>query len=142
MNSTGSSNQVEDLAVKLDCPVYDEGSDALIDSCNFWVEGVTQTSVAIPGLIGKSRSRSRFSDSFVSTLMTTFRTKQIKLYLGIGLHNFFSSGSAFFFILAELLRKVSFSLEKGSVVDNKDQPAKEFRTLQQSYLSCLSDRKN
>ena len=36
-----------------DCPVYTNDSEALIDSYKFWIEGVTQTSIAIPGFIGK-----------------------------------------------------------------------------------------
>ena len=36
-----------------DCPIYANDSEALIDSYRFWIEGVTQTSIAIPGFIGK-----------------------------------------------------------------------------------------
>lgn len=39
--------------VALDCPVYGPYSDYYIQQVNFWVEGVIQTIVAIPGLIGK-----------------------------------------------------------------------------------------
>jgi len=39
----------------LDCPIYANNSEALIDSFKFWVEGVAQTCIAVPGFIGKSR---------------------------------------------------------------------------------------
>ena len=51
--NVNDSLEGSDLAAKLDCPIYTNTSDMLIDSFNFWVEGVTQTSVAIPGLIGE-----------------------------------------------------------------------------------------
>ena len=37
----------------LDCPIYTENSDEWIDFFNFWVGGVFQSFVAIPGFIGK-----------------------------------------------------------------------------------------
>ena len=43
------SNETLDL----DCPVYTETSDEWIDFWNFWVGGVFQSFVAIPGFIGK-----------------------------------------------------------------------------------------
>jgi hypothetical protein len=36
----------------LDCPVYTNTSEALIDSFKFWIEGVAQTCIAVPGFIG------------------------------------------------------------------------------------------
>ncbi len=42
--------------VTLDCPVYTENDDVTIATVNFWVEGVIQTAVAIPGLLGESHT--------------------------------------------------------------------------------------
>ena len=39
---------------ELDCPVYHENSDDWIDFFNFWIGGVLQTGIAIPGFLGKS----------------------------------------------------------------------------------------
>ena len=39
-----------------DCPVFGDDSDYYIAEVSFWVEGVIQTAVAIPGLIGKQVS--------------------------------------------------------------------------------------
>ncbi len=36
-----------------DCPVYGPYSDYYIDTVHFWVEGVLQTMLAVPGLIGE-----------------------------------------------------------------------------------------
>jgi len=46
-----SSNETLDL----DCPVYTETSDEWIDFWNFWVGGVFQSFVAIPGFIAVFR---------------------------------------------------------------------------------------
>lgn len=51
MNSSTPSTMKTSMT-SLDCPLYTNTSDQMIDQFNFWVEGVTQTSVAIPGLIG------------------------------------------------------------------------------------------
>jgi len=45
------SNNTNNLT--LDCPVYTNSSAFLIEQVQFWVEGVIQTCVAIPGLMGK-----------------------------------------------------------------------------------------
>lgn len=39
--------------LSLDCPVYGNNSDFYISQVHWWVEGVFQTTVAIPGLAGK-----------------------------------------------------------------------------------------
>ena len=38
---------------RLDCPVFTEQEHYLINQFNVWIEGVTQTCVAIPGFLGK-----------------------------------------------------------------------------------------
>ena len=38
---------------ELDCPVFTEQELYLINQFNVWIEGVTQTCVAIPGFLGK-----------------------------------------------------------------------------------------
>ena len=43
----------------LDCPAYGNHSDYYIGQVNFWVEGVLQTALAIPGLIGKLSAGTR-----------------------------------------------------------------------------------
>ena len=40
-------------SMSLDCPVYTENSDYYIGQVGFWVEGVIQTAVGIPGIMGK-----------------------------------------------------------------------------------------
>jgi len=37
----------------LDCPIYTNTSEALIEYFKFWVEGVAQTCIAVPGFIGE-----------------------------------------------------------------------------------------
>ena len=49
----------------LDCSVYTETSDEWIDFWNFWVGGVFQSFVAIPGFIGK----------IFNTLISSYRVK-------------------------------------------------------------------
>ena len=39
--------------VELDCPVYGNNSDYYISEVHWWVEGVFQTTVAVPGLAGE-----------------------------------------------------------------------------------------
>ena len=38
---------------ELDCPVFTDQELNLINQFNVWIEGVTQTCVAIPGFLGK-----------------------------------------------------------------------------------------
>ena len=40
-------------ATDLDCPVYTDTSDEWIQFVSFWVGGVIQTCITIPGFIGK-----------------------------------------------------------------------------------------
>ena len=47
----GNDSNTSSLA--LDCPVYGNNSDYYISQVHWWVEGVFQTTVAIPGLAGK-----------------------------------------------------------------------------------------
>lgn len=39
----------------LDCPVYTVYSDYYIAQVNFWVEGVIQTLIGVPGILGKKQ---------------------------------------------------------------------------------------
>ena len=47
MNDTSVST------LELDCPEYGEFSEQHIQALNFWIEGVVQTTLAVPGLIGE-----------------------------------------------------------------------------------------
>ena len=53
MNNTDELELLTNDTTSLDCPVYTETSDEWIDFFNFWVGGVFQSFVAIPGFIGK-----------------------------------------------------------------------------------------
>ena len=48
-----NDSNTSSLALALDCPVYGNNSDYYISQVHWWVEGVFQTTVAIPGLAGK-----------------------------------------------------------------------------------------
>ena len=52
MNNT-SEHILSNDTLELDCPIYTETSDEWINFFNFWVGGVFQSFVAIPGFIGK-----------------------------------------------------------------------------------------
>ena len=60
----GNATTIDDL----DCPEYGEYSDYYIGQVNFWVEGVLQTALAIPGLIGKLLNPTRSLDNFFKKL--------------------------------------------------------------------------
>ena len=47
----GNDSNTSSLA--LDCPVYGNNSDYYISQVHWWVEGVFQTTVAVPGLAGE-----------------------------------------------------------------------------------------
>ena len=49
----GNNSNTSSLFPPLDCPVYGNNSDYYISQVHWWVEGVFQTAVAIPGLAGK-----------------------------------------------------------------------------------------
>ena len=49
----------------LDCPTYGNKSDHYINEVHWWVEGVFQTTVAIPGLAGKSMDVPRTAFTFL-----------------------------------------------------------------------------
>ena len=54
MNETDiNSLESNSSAADLDCPLYTETSDDWIDFFNFWIGGVIQSCIAIPGFIGK-----------------------------------------------------------------------------------------
>ena len=42
---------------QLDCPVFTDQELYLINQFNVWIEGVTQTCVAIPGFLGKYKQK-------------------------------------------------------------------------------------
>ena len=42
------------LREALDCPYYGNFSMYYVNQVNFWVEGVVQTAVAVPGIIGET----------------------------------------------------------------------------------------
>ena len=54
MNVNDSAMLEAEAAADLDCPEYNNNTSLLIYQFNFWVEGVTQTLVAIPGFLGES----------------------------------------------------------------------------------------
>ena len=54
LDSNVSSSLSPAPSPPLDCPEYGNNSDYYIDEVHWWVEGVFQTTVAIPGLAGKS----------------------------------------------------------------------------------------
>jgi len=37
----------------LDCPNYGDYGEQLVEASNFWVQGVLQTMIAVPGLLGE-----------------------------------------------------------------------------------------
>lgn len=49
----------------LDCPLYTEKSDEWIDFFNFWVGGVTQTCIAVPGLLGNFEKMAKLLSYFI-----------------------------------------------------------------------------
>ena len=53
MNNTDGDEVQTNDTTNLDCPIYTDTSDEWIDFFNFWVGGVFQSFVAIPGFIGK-----------------------------------------------------------------------------------------
>lgn len=46
------SEQVNNLTLALDCPVYNEDGNVWINMFEFWIGGVLQTCIAIPGFVG------------------------------------------------------------------------------------------
>ena len=48
------SNSTNGVADDLDCPVYDESDEKLLDFFSFWVAGVLQTLFAILGILGNT----------------------------------------------------------------------------------------
>ena len=48
-----NGNETDPAIDYLDCPVYTENSDFYIEVVGFWVEGVLQTLLAIPGILGE-----------------------------------------------------------------------------------------
>ena len=54
MNNTSTTTIT--TADMLDCPVYAGNSDQWIEFFSFWVGGVLQSCIAIPGFVGKTRS--------------------------------------------------------------------------------------
>ena len=62
----------------LDCPIYTDTSDEWIDFFNFWVGGVFQSFVAIPGFIGKFFNTTNMDlKNFVRYLKEFFGSKSL-----------------------------------------------------------------
>lgn len=51
MNVT--NEMFENSTKKLDCPIYTESGEYMINFFNFWIGGVFQSCIAIPGFLGK-----------------------------------------------------------------------------------------
>ena len=54
----------------LDCPVFTEPEKYLINQFNVWIEGVTQTCVAIPGFLGEYQKTN--NSSFKALIYSVF----------------------------------------------------------------------
>ncbi len=52
--SEGKNQTLAELGY--DCARFDDESSRTIENVNFWVEGVIQTSLAVPGLVGEKES--------------------------------------------------------------------------------------
>jgi len=50
-STTDAGEETFSLA-DLDCPEYGASGENLVERVNFWVEGVLQTTIAAPGLVG------------------------------------------------------------------------------------------
>ena len=61
-NSTMAND--EKLMPELDCPVYHETSEDWIDFFHFWIGGVFQTCLAVPGFVGKTDTSPLFFTEF------------------------------------------------------------------------------
>ena len=53
-NGLAALSNMTNFSDIMDCPDYDQEALAMVDNFSFWVEGVSQTTVAIFGIIGNT----------------------------------------------------------------------------------------